>query len=52
MQVVGQFSEQGFGPGQVGRPHNITVDSQGNIYVAEASPGQRAQKFAIQQPLP
>jgi sugar lactone lactonase YvrE len=47
MQVVGSFSEEGFGPGQVGRPHNITVDSKGNIYVAEASPGQRAQKFVL-----
>ena len=52
MQVVGSFSEEGFGPGQVGRPHNITVDSKGNIYVAEASPGQRAQKFVLKSEPP
>ena len=49
MEVVGQFGSQGFGPGELGRPHNITVDSKGNIYVAEASPGQRAQKFVMQK---
>jgi DNA-binding beta-propeller fold protein YncE len=49
MKVVGQFGREGFGPGEFGRPHNITVDSRGNIYVAEASPGQRAQKFVMQK---
>ncbi len=49
MEVVGQFGREGFGPGELGRPHNITVDSNGNIYVAEASPGQRAQKFVMQK---
>lgn len=58
MQVVGSFSEGGPGRGQVGRPHNITTDSQGNIYVAEGDPGdipvnhagQRAQKFRMVRP--
>ena len=45
MEVVGQFSREGSGPGELGRPHNITVDSQGNVYVSEADPGRRAQKF-------
>lgn len=47
MEVVGQFSKQGSGPGELGRPHNITVDTKGNIFVAEADPGRRAQKFSF-----
>jgi DNA-binding beta-propeller fold protein YncE len=54
MQVLGSFSEAGHLPGQMGRPHNITVDSKGNIYVSEGDPpelgnlvGQRAQKFVL-----
>jgi DNA-binding beta-propeller fold protein YncE len=47
MQVIGQFSEEGSGPGQLGRPHNIGTDSKGNVYVAEADPGRRAQKFVL-----
>ena len=49
MKVVGQFGREGFGPGEFGRPHKIPVDSKGNIYVAEASRGQRAQKFVMQK---
>ncbi|MBI4521178.1 MAG: hypothetical protein HY701_10095 [Gemmatimonadetes bacterium] len=45
MEVVGQFSREGRQPGELGRPHNITVDTRGNIYVSEADPGRRAQKF-------
>ncbi len=45
MQVEGKFSREGSAAGEVGRPHNITTDSKGNIYVAEADPGRRAQKF-------
>jgi DNA-binding beta-propeller fold protein YncE len=47
MAVVGQFSKEGRAPGEVGRPHNITVDSHGDIYLAEGAPGQRAQKFVF-----
>ena len=52
MQVIGQFSEQGDGIGQVGRPHNISTDSKGNVYVSEGNPpgtelGRRAQKFVL-----
>ena len=56
MQVVGQFSGPGYAAGEVGRPHNITVDSKGNIYVSEGDPntdnrsGQRAQKFTMKAP--
>ncbi len=49
LEVVGQFSGEGSEPGQLGRPHNLTTDSQGNIYVAEAEPGRRAQKFAFKE---
>ncbi len=52
MEVVGQFSSEGRAPGQVGRPHNITTDSRGNIYVAEADPGRRAQKFVFKGYVP
>jgi hypothetical protein len=61
MEVVGEFGGPGVGPGQLGRPHNLTVDPMGNIFVAEAqgprvvSPvtgdsvtaGFRAQKFTF-----
>jgi sugar lactone lactonase YvrE len=29
------------------RPHGMSVDAQGNLYVGEASTGRRVQKFAI-----
>ncbi|MDA1080498.1 MAG: hypothetical protein O2973_02295 [Gemmatimonadetes bacterium] len=61
LEVVGEFGGPGVGPGQLGRPHNITVDPWGNIYVAEAAgplirnaatgdsvaAGFRAQKFTF-----
>ena len=51
----------GVGVGQLGRPHNLTVDPSGNIYVGEAQgpevkdpatgatreAGFRAQKFTL-----
>lgn len=59
LEVVSEFGGPGVGPGQLGRPHNLTVDPSGNIYVAEAAgpavkdpktgedvaAGFRAQKF-------
>ena len=47
MEVVGEFAREGSGPGELGRPHNLATDSKGNIYVAEANPGMRGQKFAF-----
>jgi DNA-binding beta-propeller fold protein YncE len=59
MEVVGEFGGPGVGPGQLGRPHNMSVDPWGNIYVAEAAgplirlgadsaaAGFRAQKFTF-----
>ena len=59
LEVVGEFAGSGVAPGQLGRPHNLTVDPSGNIFVAEAAgpevkdprsgvavpTGHRAQKF-------
>ena len=59
LEVVSEFGGPGVGPGQLGRPHNLTVDPSGNIFVAEAAgpkvkhpttgaevdAGFRAQKF-------
>jgi DNA-binding beta-propeller fold protein YncE len=61
LEVVSEFGGPGVGPGQLGRPHNLTVDPWGNIYVAEAAgptvkhpatgaeieAGYRAQKFTF-----
>ena len=59
LEVVNEFGSVGLGVGQLGRPHNLTVDPSGNIYVGEAQgpevtdpatgkpreAGFRAQKF-------
>lgn len=59
MTVVGEFGSAGVGPGQLGRPHNLSVDPAGHLFVAEAAgpnvkhpvtgadvqAGFRAQKF-------
>jgi DNA-binding beta-propeller fold protein YncE len=60
LEVVSEFGGPGVGPGQLGRPHNLSVDPWGNIYVAEAAgpsvknaageaveAGFRAQKFTF-----
>jgi sugar lactone lactonase YvrE len=33
--------------GQFLRPHGMSVDNQGNLYVGEATTGRRVQKFAL-----
>jgi NHL repeat len=61
LEVMGEFGGPGVGPGQLGRPHNLTVDPSGNIFAAEAAgpevkhpvtgatvqAGFRAQKFTF-----
>ena len=61
LEVVSEFGGPGVGIGQLGRPHNLTVDPSGNIYVGEAQgpevkdpstgatreAGFRAQKFTF-----
>ena len=48
MEIVGDFGRGGRQVGQFLRPHGMGVDSQGNIYVGEASTGRRVQKFSVQ----
>ena len=61
LEKVDEFAGPGTGTGQLGRPHNLAVDPQGNIFVAEAAgpwivdaaagdsaqAGFRAQKFTL-----
>jgi DNA-binding beta-propeller fold protein YncE len=61
LDVVDEFGGPGVAPGQLGRPHNLSVDQSGNIFVAEAAgpkvkhpttgqevdAGLRAQKFTF-----
>jgi sugar lactone lactonase YvrE len=61
MEILDEFGGLGVGPGELGLPHNLTVDQQGNIYVSQAAgpeipdpsgqgtirAGFRAQKFAL-----
>lgn len=37
LEVVSEFGGPGVAPGQLGRPHNLSVDPSGNIFVAEAA---------------
>jgi DNA-binding beta-propeller fold protein YncE len=37
LSVAGEFGGPGVGPGQLGRPHNLSVDPAGNLFVAEAA---------------
>jgi sugar lactone lactonase YvrE len=45
LEIVGSFGRGGRQVGQFLRPHGMSVDSQGNVYVGEASTGRRVQKF-------
>jgi DNA-binding beta-propeller fold protein YncE len=61
LEIVDEFGGPGVAPSQLGRPHNVTVDPSGNLYVAEAAgpkvkhpvtgaevdAGHRAQKFTF-----
>jgi DNA-binding beta-propeller fold protein YncE len=48
LEIVGEFGRGGRQLGQFLRPHGMGIDSQGNLYVGEASTGRRVQKFALQ----
>ena len=50
LEIVGEFGRGGRQVGQMLRPHGMSIDSQGNLYVGEASTGRRVQKFALQHP--
>jgi DNA-binding beta-propeller fold protein YncE len=45
LEVLYQFGNLGEKPGDFRGPHHLAVDSKGNIYTAEVSPGNRAQRF-------
>ena len=47
LEVVGDFGRGGRQVGQFLRPHGMGIDSQGNLYVGEASTGRRVQKFTV-----
>jgi sugar lactone lactonase YvrE len=51
LQIVGVFGRGGRQVGQFLRPHGMGIDSEGNLYVGEASTGRRVQRF-IQRPEP
>ena len=48
LEVVSEFGRGGRQVGQFLRPHGMSVDSRGNLYVGEASTGRRVQKFTPQ----
>jgi sugar lactone lactonase YvrE len=47
LEVVGSFGHGGRHLGQMLRPHGMSVDSKGNLYVGEASTGRRVQRFLL-----
>jgi sugar lactone lactonase YvrE len=50
LEVVGAFGRGGRQVGQMLRPHGMSADSKGNLYVGEASTGRRVQKFTFVPP--
>lgn len=50
LEIVGEFGRGGRQVGQFIRPHGMGIDTQGNLYVGEASTGRRVQKFTAQNP--
>lgn len=49
LDIVGEFGRGGRQLGQFLRPHGMSVDNQGNLYVGEASTGRRVQRFLLQR---
>ena len=52
LELVSDFGRGGRQVGQFLRPHGMGIDSQGNLYVGEASTGRRVQKFTLQSTRP
>jgi DNA-binding beta-propeller fold protein YncE len=48
LEIMGEFGRGGRQAGQMLRPHGMSIDSKGNLYVGEASTGRRVQKFTLQ----
>jgi sugar lactone lactonase YvrE len=47
LEIVGDFGRGGRQLGQFLRPHGMSVDNQGNLYVGEATTGRRVQRFNL-----
>lgn len=47
LDLVSQFGQRGGEPGNFQNLHHIAIDSKGNLYTAEVSPGSRIQKFVF-----
>jgi hypothetical protein len=47
LEILYQFGMRSENPGEFRGPHELSVDSKGNLYVAEVEPGNRVQKFAF-----
>jgi hypothetical protein len=47
LEVLYQFGQPSARPGDVQRPHQMAVDSTGNLFVAEVAPGNRVQRFVF-----
>ncbi len=47
LEIVGDFGRGGRQLGQFLRPHGMSVDAKGNLYVGEASTGRRVQRFNL-----
>jgi len=47
LEIMDNFGRGGRQLGQFLRPHGMGIDSEGNLYVGEASTGRRVQKFAL-----
>jgi hypothetical protein len=50
LEVVGEFGRGGRQLGQFLRPHGMSIDSKGHLYVGEASTGRRIQRFLFSAP--
>ena len=47
LAVLYQFGIRSEAPGNFRGPHELAVDSKGNLFVAEVEPGNRVQKFVF-----
>ena len=45
LEILGHFGEHGHWGGQLDVPHNLAVDSMGNLYITETLEGRRVQRF-------
>jgi DNA-binding beta-propeller fold protein YncE len=45
LSILYQFGVRSANPGDFQGPHHLAVDSTGNLFVAEVSPGNRVQRF-------